>query len=297
MLNHLPMMLDDTSKISNKVRDNFESFVYNLCSGKGKSRSNKDLGIRKENRWQNCFMTNGEHPLTSYVHQGGAVNRVLEVECEKGMFENPQEALDVFKNNYGHAGKQFVKIIKKLGDDVILQMQKDIQNQIMDSDKTEKQSVSLSIILTADKIVSEYMFHDKCMDFKEAKSFLASTSEVSEYERCYQYLLDKVSMNNQRFDTVTSCEKWGIIDDGYAIMYNQAFNELCEIGRFSKKAFLSWALKNGIVQSDSKGNTAKQKKISGKNYRCIFLKLNPEEDKDGFKPIESEYEQEELPFK
>lgn len=81
MLNHLPMVLDDTSKTSSRIRDNFEGMVYDMCSGKGKSRSNKELGISRENRWKNCILTNGERPLNSYVSQGGAINRILEVEC------------------------------------------------------------------------------------------------------------------------------------------------------------------------------------------------------------------------
>ena len=77
-------------------------------------------------------------------------------------------------------------------------------------------------------------------------------------------------------------------------MYNQAFNDLCESGRFSKKSFLSWASKNGIVEMDSRGNPTKQKKINGKNNRCVSLKLNPDEDSDGFLPVDDE--QEKLPF-
>lgn len=293
MLNHLPMMLDDTSKVSDKIKS-FEDFVYRLCSGKGKSRSNKDLGIRRENHWQNCIMTNGEHPLASYVNQGGAINRILEIECEKGIFKDPQGALDVFKKNYGHAGQQFVKIVKNLGGDEILRIQREIQNQILDEEKTEKQSISLSVILTADKIVSEHMFYDECMDFEQAKAFLASASDISENERCYQYLLDKIAMNEQRFDKDTNCEKWGVLEPDYAFLHVQAFNELCEAGRFSKKAFLSWASRNGVIQPDNKGNPAKLKKIKGKPLRCVCLKLNPDMDKDGFSPVE--YEQEELPF-
>ena len=34
LLNSLPMILDDTSKISARIRDNFEGIVYDLCSGK-----------------------------------------------------------------------------------------------------------------------------------------------------------------------------------------------------------------------------------------------------------------------
>ena len=63
LLNNLPLMLDDSSKVSSRIRENFEGVVYDLCSGKGKSRSNKELGIRKESRWKNAILTNGERPL------------------------------------------------------------------------------------------------------------------------------------------------------------------------------------------------------------------------------------------
>ena len=160
----------------------------------------------------------------------------------------------------------------------------------------QKQSIALSIVLTADKIATEYLFNDgEYIDLEEAKDVLVDHNELSEHERCYRYLLDKISMNNQRFDLDTKVEKWGIIEDGYAIIYVQAFKELCNQGGFSDKAFLSWADKNAVIQT-SGGRLNKLKKINGQPIRCVFLKLNPEEDEDGFVPEEA-YEQEELPFK
>ena len=296
LLNHLPLMLDDSSKTSSRIRDNFEGVVYDLCSGKGKSRSNKELGIRRENNWKNVIISNGERPLSSYVSQGGAINRILEVECGERVFPDPQEAVDVFRKNYGHAGKQFVSILKRLGADKIRDMQQGIQHKIYREDKMQKQSIALSIVLTADKIATEYLFNDgEYIDLEEAKDVLVDHNELSEHERCYRYLLDKISMNNQRFDLDTKVEKWGIIEDGYAIIYVQAFKELCNQGGFSDKAFLSWADKNAVIQT-SGGRLNKVKNFNGHRIRCIFLKLNPEEDEDGFVPEET-YEQEELPFK
>ena len=295
MLNHLPMFLDDTSKTSARIRDNFEGVVYDLCSGKGKSRSNKELGVNRENRWRNVMICNGERPLSSYVNQGGAINRILEIECGEKVYEDPQRTANTIKMNYGYAGKHFVEIIKELGSDSIREIQKEFQTQLFNTDKMQKQSMSLSIVLTADKIVTDYIFKDKqYISLDEAKKVLSDRNEISDNERCYQYLLDKIAMNGQRFDTVTNCEKWGTIESGYAVMYNQAFSDLCESGRFSKKSFLSWASKNGVIQTDTKGNPTKLKKLNGKPNRCVFLKLNPDEDKDGFAPIECE--QEELPF-
>lgn len=295
MLNHLPMFLDDTSKTSARIRDNFEGIVYDLCSGKGKSRSNKELGVNRENRWRNVMICNGERPLSSYVNQGGAINRILEIECGEKVYEDPQRTANTIKMNYGYAGKHFVEIIKELGSDSIREIQKEFQTQLFNTDKMQKQSMSLSIVLTADKIATDYIFKDKqYISLDDAKKVLSDRNEISDNERCYQYLLDKIAMNGQRFDAVTNCEKWGTIEPGYAVMYNQAFSDLCESGKFSKKSFLSWASKNGVIQTDGKGNPTKLKKLNGKPNRCVFLKLNPDEDKDGFAPVECE--QEELPF-
>lgn len=62
LLNHLPLILDDSSKKNRKLEENFEGLVYDLCSGKGKTRSNKELSINRENHWKNCILTNGERP-------------------------------------------------------------------------------------------------------------------------------------------------------------------------------------------------------------------------------------------
>ena len=297
MLNHLPMFHDDTSKTSARIRDNFEGIVYDLCSGKGKSRSNKELGINRENRWRNVMICNGERPLSSYVNQGGAINRILEVECGEKIYQDPQKTAETVKKNYGHAGKEFVEIIKELGEDEIRSIQKEFQKQLLDTDKMQKQSISLSIVLTADKIATDYIFKDgQYISVEEAKKVLIDRNELSDNERCYHFIQDKVAMNGHRFDTITSCEKWGIVENGYAIFYNSAFDQICKDGGFSKKSFLSWAAKKGIIQQDSKGNHTKQKKIDGKNSRCVFLQLNLEEsvDNDGFASIDET--QEELPF-
>ena len=293
LLNNLPLMLDDSSKVSARIRDNFEGVVYDLCSGKGKSRSNRDLGIRKENRWKNAILTNGERPLNSYVTQGGAINRIIEVECDEKVFEDPQYTANFLKKNYGFAGKEFVKEVKEIGIDQIREMQMEIQKEIYRHDAMQKQSIALSVILTADKIATERIFCDgEYIDIESAKKMLASQAEVSEHERCYHYILDKISMNGQRFDSSVNVEQWGIIEQGYAIMYVQAARDLCASGGFSYKAFMNWADKNALLQTDGKNQT-KLKKIERKTVRCVWIKLDESKDADGFERVA----QEELPFK
>lgn len=295
VLNHLPLILDDTSKKDKKIEENFEGIVYNLCSGKGKTRSNKDLGSAEEKLWHNIILTNGERPLNSYVSQGGAINRILELECGTNVYEDPQETVEILKGNYGYAGKEFVDVVKKLGKEKIIQIQKEYEKSIYSDEKMQKQSQSLAIVLAADRIATDYLFQDgQYIDIKEAKEVLVDRNELSDNERCYQYIRDKVAMNQQRFDMDTTCEKWGIIEDGYAIFYNQAFEQLCKEAGFSKKSFLSWADRKGLIQTQGDQPT-KIKKIAKKPKRCVWLKLDDTVDSEGFQSIDDA--QEELPFK
>ena len=202
------------------------------------------------------------------------------------------------KRNYGFAGKEFVDVIKDLGVTRIKEIQQGFMELLADDEKMQKQSLSLSIILTADKLATDYLFKDaQYISLEEAKEVLIDRNELSDNERCYQFVLDKVAMNPARFDDkVENVEKWGAIENGYAIIYATAFTALCKEGGFSRTSFLSWANRKGIIQVEGSGKRMdKVKSFNGNKIRCIFLKLNDNTDRNGFVKIEDD-SQERLPF-
>jgi hypothetical protein len=297
VLNNLPVLLDDTSNATKKIVDDFENIIYRLCSGKGKSRSNKDLGANRENNWKTCFITNGERPLSGYVNQGGAINRIIEVEAGNHIFKRPQKTVDILKNNYGFAGRRFVEVVRSIGKEEIKRMYDEICEELFQQDKMQKQAMSLACILLADKIATEHLFKDgQYISMEDARKCLIDRTELSENERCYRYIMDKVAMNGQRFDVDANCEQWGLIEGGYIIFFSQAFDELCRVGGFSKKTFLSWATKKGYLQTDS-GRSTKVKKIDGNTYRCVWIKQDDgiKTDENGFMKVDESI-QSELPF-
>lgn len=288
MLNHLPMLLDDTSNQNRRLAENFESLVYVLCSGKGKTRSNKDIGINRESRWKNCIITNGEKPLTSYVNQGGAMNRILEISCDSYIFEDPRLTASVAKSNYGYAGRDFIKILKEIGVEGLMEIQKSFLDELDNDEKMQKQSLSLSIVLTADKIATDYIFKDgEYIDIEEAKQTLIDKNELSDNERCYRYIVDKVAMNPARFDPDNEItEKWGIIEDGYAVIISTVMSDLCKQSGFSRVSFLKWASDKKLISSNE-GRTDSLKRFNGTPVRCIKLKLSDNSSlSDGFEQID-----------
>jgi uncharacterized protein (DUF927 family) len=114
ILNNLPMMIDDLSKIKDRGDgDKLTEMIYMLCSGQGKGRLNKNIEMREVATWSNAILTNIERPLATETMQGGAVNRVLDFEIQEGMiFDDCNGLVNIIKENYGFAGEKFVEVVR-----------------------------------------------------------------------------------------------------------------------------------------------------------------------------------------
>lgn len=284
-LNHLPFIIDDTAEVRRRLKDDFSQLIYQLASGEGKERSNVKLGLAYKTTWNNTIICSGESPIITEQLQGGAVNRLLEYEMDEGdIFQDGQAAAALLKSNYGFAGAEFVDVISGLGFDKILELQQDFFNKIKCETYEEKQLRSLSILLVADKIATEYIFKDGIyLSFNDLEKVLTDKNTLSENERCYEYILGEVSVNSNKFmeagDRFT--ETWGkymkLNDTGeecIAILSN-VLNRMCAQGGYSLKAFVAWANKKGVLQCDKNAKkTSKLVKMpDGHPQRCYVIRL------------------------
>lgn len=307
-LNNLPMMIDDMAQLKDRYGGDFSELVYMLCSGKGKDRANATLGLNKATTWRNVILTNGEHSLVTETMQGGAINRIIDVEMDEGyIFPNGNEIVEIIKQNYGFCGRKFIDLITEIGIERVKEMQQDFYSQIVERakelgvEKEEKQILPMSILLATDKLATDYIFEDgQYLDFKQCVDLLKNKGEVSENDRAYEFIMSEVAINMNKFkpDLRTGeykGEMWGLIENGYVVILKNAFNRICEKGNFSSKSFLSWADKRGLIDT-AKGRKDKQKRLDGSLSWCYFIKiLDDSVDKDGFMQI-PEDEQGELPF-
>lgn len=305
ILNNLPMVIDDLSKTKDKYGDTFTDIIYMLCGGKGKDRSNVNLGLNKSTTWQNVVLTNIERPLVTETMRGGAINRILDFEMEDGsIFKNGNHTVKIISENYGFAGKMFIDAVKDIGFDGIREMQQDFLQQILrraretGQEKEEKQTIPLSVMLTADKIATDYIFLDDIyLDFNRCVDTLKNKGDVSENDRAYEFIMSEVSININKFvpddEGNYRGECWGCLEDGYAIILVNAFNRMCERGNFSNKGFLSWAAKKDLIVQ-SGGKNTKTKRFGDTTPRCVWLKMASDMvDDNGFMVIDT---QERLPF-
>lgn len=308
-LNNLPMLIDDMAQIKQQLDGDFSGLIYRWCAGKGKDRATKTLGMNATHSWKNITITNAEHSLITSTTQGGAINRIIDVEMSDGyIFENGNEIVEILKQNYGYAGKEFVQLIQSMSKEELQNIQKNFYKKIVENakskkcEKEEKQVLPMSILLTADYLIEKYLFQDGVnIDFNICVNLLKDKGEVSENERAYQFVLNEVQMNMSRFarnnDDITANECWGMLEEesNVVIINGNAFKKILDRGNFSEKSFLSWAIKNNLVETDSNGNPKKNKRIGRSQGRCVFLKLSNDikVSEDGFVYVD---ENTDLPF-
>ena len=289
VLNSLPMTLDDMAQVKNQYDEDFSSLVYRWCAGKGRDRSNKELGLNKLTSWHNCILTNAEHSLVTETMQGGAINRIIDIEMEEGyIFPNGNEVADTTRRNYGWCGREFVEQVQLMGFDEIRQIQRGYVERIQQFakdqgvEKEEKQVLPMSIILTADEISEKYLFQDGVrLDLEACCNLLKNKGEVSEHRRAYEFIRETIVSNMHRFtgDSDDRVEQWGTFlpNDKYATIIGKYFDRIMKDAGFQTKAFLSWAAKQKYIQTDEHGNKKVQKKVNGYNVRCVILDMIPED--------------------
>lgn len=279
MLNNFPMILDDSKNASQYIRDNYETLIYNLCSGKGKARSNKDLGAAKENTWSNVTICNGENPISEFADSGGAINRIIEIECCEDIYENPAEINSTIMKNYGFAGRVFVQSIKDIEPDELKEMKSEIEKEFDGFNLPAKQVMAISTLLLADKLATEFIFKDgRELTVEDVVDIPTRKKDVSEGQRCYEFIIESLSVYGQHFDAQFSCDQWGFKEtpdengDVYIYFYPKPLENLLKNNGFSRKAFSAWAINRDLIKHTGKRDTI-LKRDGGSVMRFIAVKI------------------------
>lgn len=288
-LNSLPLCMDEL-QILNK-RSDFDDIIYRLCEGTGRLRGKKEGGIQNIKTWRNCIITTGERPITSMSSGGGAVNRVIEIECNGGkFFKNPREFCRIIQANYGHAGKVFVENLTENLAKARELYEKYIKLLEDNTDATDKQIASAAALLTADELSERWIFKDGIrIGIDDIKPYLQTKDMLNVNRRAYEYLREEIIANNGNFANDDK-ERWGIVKDGYIYILRNKFNTILQGGNFNPQSTLSWMARNGKLAKTDGRNLAVKVQMNGTRIRCICLY----EDDGEF--TESELDDNDLPF-
>lgn len=292
-LNSLPMCIDELQIQSSAGIKDFDKIIYQLAEGVGRTRGAKTGGLQKVNTWKNCFITNGEHPISNANSGGGAVNRIIEFECEQPVYSDLPEMCRVISQNYGFAGHEFVEYLQSDGAiDRVNNLQKKYYREILKNGGTDKQSASVSAILAADHIATELIFKDgNNLTVEDMAKIMLKKEEVNVNKRAYDYVQELVARNPNRFYPSESGdyqgEVWGKIDGEKIFIIKSVFDREMGYAGFNSSAFLSWSKRVGLSATSQNRRTISAR-IGGMVTTCVCI----------YKSFESQLEevQDEVPF-
>ena len=282
-LNSLPLCMDELQiQSSAGVRD-FDRIIYQLTEGVGRTRGAKTGGLQKINTWRNCIITNGEHPISNANSGGGAVNRVIEFECDEKVYSDLVGICSVIQSNYGFAGREFVEYLQTEGAfDRVNALQKEYYRALLRSDSTDKQAASASAILAADHIATELIFKDgNNLTVADLEKIMTKKKEVNVNYRALEFVYELVERNPNKFKANDfgeyQGEVWGKQEVDCIYIIKSVFDREMGNGGYNSTAFLSWAKRNNVTYTDN-GKRTKKARITGSATNCVCIRKNLSED-------------------
>ena len=288
-LNSLPMCIDELQIQSSAGIRDFDRIIYQLTEGVGRTRGAKTGGLQKMNTLKNCIITNGEHPISNANSGGGAVNRVIEFECDEKVYSDLVGICAVIQSNYGFAGREFVEYLQTDGAfDRVNALQKEYYRELLKSDSTDKQAASASAILAADHIATELIFKDgNNLTVADLEKIMAKKKEVNVNCRALEFIYELVERNPNRFKANDfgeyQGEVWGKTEETCIYIIKSVFDREMGNAGFNSTAFLAWAKRNDIIITDN-GKRTKKARITGSATNCVCIKKNLNE----FEPAQFE---------
>lgn len=283
LLNNLPFICDDMAQlkkfITSQKNGDFSDFIYLVCSGKGNERSNINLGLNTITTWKNSTITSGEKPITSEISNGGELLRVVEYQTAAGdIFHNSKGTADFLRKNYGFIGREFVETIQKIGfqkvNDIYLDFIERITAMDIENEKEGKQVNSIALMLTADKILSDYILHDSTyLDIAECFKLIKSNKQMSDNERALEFICNEIQMHKKKFMVLDNEpeQRWGYFDGDYTLINPNSFSGMAERGNFNKKMFIEWAVTKDFAEVN-KGRIDKRLPKFGGSFICLNTK-------------------------
>lgn len=317
---NMPLCLDELQLIQS--RKNFDEIIYALCEGTGKSRGAKTGGVQRMRRWCNTIITTGEQPVTTANSKAGAVNRVLEIECDSPTFgdgkDAAREAYQLLIHNYGFAGRDFVEKMQDTSETDWIAEARAAQKRHYDaleqygaahgSAATDKQTLMGSILMAADELAERLIFHDGVtLNAEEIQPYLVTRAESDTNRIAYEWLCEWIAQNPLKFRAQNdqyAGECWGKLECDAndnpvrACIIRSVFDRAMNEAGFNPASFLSWASKSGAIDRvGSKMTVGRRVVKGGPVVRCVLLVLHPDDDAGdpmaGMEPLD---EQTKLPF-
>lgn len=206
----LPILLDDLN--ANRSEHNKRDLVYQLASNESRARCQSTGDLQEaRNGWSGLVIITSETPMfdDEKVPQGvnARVINLADIVWTQDAAHSERIKSGV-RNNYGHFGLEFAKIVQKLGVETILKLQKDAQDDIVNKFKekdelADRLASKLAVIKVTADLLKQYFFKNfnadgVVKDLVKAYDKTMKTRAIE--ETALEDLKNYLIMNKKHFD-------------------------------------------------------------------------------------------------
>lgn len=267
---------DELQIIKNSKAINFDNLIMDLCNGTEKGRLNKNSQAKEVKTWKNNFLFTNNDRMVNENSGEQVYNRVIDLEIRDKIVENGQYIAKVIKENYGFAGKDYIRYIQKVGFDEIFKRFIKIFNDILEkTNATDKQANSLACILLANELGNESIFEDdEKLTIDDIKEYINDKEDIRTCIKAKKYILNIIATNPKKFDSKNFGEFWGRKDEYTCTINTEILSRELKKGGFDFNTVKKdWADMN-FLQQNSQGRYTFQTSVDGQKGTFVHLNLS-----------------------
>lgn len=196
-LRNIPFFGDELQTIKDRF-NGYDRLLYRITEKTGRARMTANRRVEKPETWNTGFIFTGEEPVTGENSGGGVKNRVIEIECDGPVVEHGNQVVRAINEHYGTLGPEYIKKLKEID---VRGVHDEYFKRLMKTGTTDKQALTMSLLLTADAIFNMYFLESELPNLttRDIAPFLLSKKQVDISERAYSAVIDWIAENTDKF--------------------------------------------------------------------------------------------------
>ncbi|MSS83122.1 DUF927 domain-containing protein [Acidaminococcus fermentans] len=281
VLYSIPFFGDELQTIKGNY-GNYDSLIYRVTGQTNRGRLRANGSMVRRLSWQNSFLFTGEEPITQSNSGGGAINRVIELECTEKIIQDGNGTVAAIADCHGVLGPAFVAQARQ-SQDTNKKVFKQFEKELQGMGGTGKQVQALALILTAyDLLQSMAPAGCPVLTAEDVKGCIKTEQEVDVPQRAYEYVCNQIAINQNKFvmDGIKpKGETWGgVVDSNTVNIFKGALEGILKEEGYSLRAVKREWLKRGYMKHYRKDGIFGHGSIGGITGQVGQLVLPPKDD-------------------
>lgn len=267
---------DELQIIKNSKTINFNGLIMDLCNGTEKGRLNKNSQAKEVKTWKNNFLFTNNDRMVNENAGEQIYNRVIDMEIRDKIVENGQMIAKIIKNNYGFAGKDYIRYVQKLGFEEIFERFIKIFNDVLNqTNATDKQANSIACILLANQLANQCIFEDdELLTIDDLRDYINDKDEVRTCIKAKNYILNIIDINDKRFQQDYNYgEIWGVKEQFYCLINAEVLRKELYKGGFDFDTVKKDWLEIGFLETNSQGRYLHNTTANGRKGTYVRLRI------------------------